>query len=386
MGWYGKGNFGDEALLYCIENEIYKFFPNANLHVFCADSRNVSCNISTKLYDRTPLNNFLMKFRLVSKADIFVIGGGTMLCDNNSFKINISAISSLMFWPIIGKCFKAPCMAYAQGLGPAVNLTIRLAIKYLYSKFDAVALRDNLSTTLYRKIAKNNDNVCTTCDPVVNTEYFDPCYLSKAGFKNNNGLSLMENRPYTLVSIRKYLRNEEENNKKFINKLCKSINILIKHSNTDIVLFPAQKSQNDVIDEIMNELIQRNLIHLGISERKIHKASWKSLEEASIIIQSSKLVISNRLHSLLIAAKAGVAITGIVHQDKIKGCLEMIGLNKSCQYIYQDNYEIEKATKILTEAWDNAEFNKPKIKRGMKEWGQTSPSNIRILQELLWRT
>ena len=97
MGWYGKGNLGDEALLSCIKNEIYLTFPNAKIIAFCANSRNVVPEKNFVVYNRTPFDHLVLKLRAVISAKIFILGGGTMLCDNPTLSKSISSIAAMMF-------------------------------------------------------------------------------------------------------------------------------------------------------------------------------------------------------------------------------------------------------------------------------------------------
>jgi polysaccharide pyruvyl transferase WcaK-like protein len=235
---------------------------------------------------------------------------------------------------------------------------------------------------LYKKIVKTEKNVHTTCDPVINSHLFSKDTVSKGTHDKKRPIVSCK-KPYTVISIRSYYKGNADQKKAFIATLSKSIAKFYRQTESELVLFSAQKSPDMNADEKMSFSIKNHLLHFKVPEKRITTLQWNIMGEAAKMLQSAKLIISNRLHSLLIAARSGVALVGIVLQDKIRGCLEMIGLNDSCSYVNQDELSVDSTSRLFKNAWDHAEENRQRIIDGTIFWGNQQPTNMDLLIKTL---
>jgi polysaccharide pyruvyl transferase WcaK-like protein len=385
MGWYGNGNLGDEALLRCIIEEISSKYKNAQIFVFCSNGETVSREHKVNAISRTPLNRFFVKLRLLYSSNVFLLGGGTMLCDNQNWIKDLFAITSLMFWPLLAKIFRVPTMAFGHGVGPAKNAAVQFSIRYLFTKIDVVALRDRTSKNLMKELVGKNCKALTTCDPVVTSTSFEPNnILSK--LDKTSLLKLERFRPYTVVSLRYFLAEKTEAGIPFYKRFSKVLSLFYTQTQSRLILFPAQISNIRSDDREIILRLKDALINFGVPDNAIIYNKWESIEEAAALLQMADLVVSNRLHSLLIAARVGVALVGIVHQDKIKGCLEMIGFNSACTFIEQFGFNEQEAYEAMINAWHTRKEKRLQIQEGVRRWAQNHPTNMDILDKLLFQT
>jgi len=185
LGVYGKGNLGDEALLLAIQDEILSINPNTHVVAFCSDPCVVKNELNIEAQSRKPFPNFFRKINLIRRANVLILGGGTMLYDHQKWKQELAANAAFVFWPIVAKLFRTPVIAVGQGLGPANHFLTKFTIRYVYSRFDAITLRDNKSYNLLELISTELRAVKVACDPVIAVDRFNPKNIISKTSENN---------------------------------------------------------------------------------------------------------------------------------------------------------------------------------------------------------
>ena len=382
LGVYGKGNLGDEAILKAVIQDITKKLSRAKIVVFCSNPDMVSRWHRVDAMTRTPFVQFFKKLGVIYRADVLVLGGGTMLCDDLNWKNDISASAAIMIWPVIASVFGVPMMVYGQGIGPAEHRITRFAIRLLMCFSDVITLRDMQSMTLASKFGRRRTPLKTTCDPVVTSAYFQPDQI-RLHIKNSIAESIQSIYPYTLISLRRPKRGPLRSWISFYEAFAKAIGHFYRETKSRLVLLPIQISDVYPDDREVLPVIRAAMLREGVDERALLDRHWNNIEEAVAILQSADLVIASRLHALLIAARAGVAVLGISYEDKVSGCLEMIGINSSCNYVSQVDFDVEVASSAMIAAWEKRTKHRDQILAGVAKWAASTPSNIDVLLKTL---
>lgn len=94
LGVYGKGNFGDEALLEVVADDLRQVMPGCEMHVFCSGPESVTARFGFHAETRTPASGFFRKLAIVRRSRVLVVGGGTLLCDHGGgFKDAIAIVT-----------------------------------------------------------------------------------------------------------------------------------------------------------------------------------------------------------------------------------------------------------------------------------------------------
>ena len=136
-GYYGRGNLGDEAILQAILRQIKKSTSRANIQI-----------INTK--------NPLTAAKKMSKSDLFIFGGGSILQNSTS---NASFFYYLALIRLASLLCKRKIML-ANGIGPIIPHKIppKILIRALAStinRFDYISIRDTNSQKFLQKLLPN---------------------------------------------------------------------------------------------------------------------------------------------------------------------------------------------------------------------------------------
>lgn len=379
FGDYGKGNLGDEALLKSIMLNIKEKFPQYKLVVISSNAQNVIRDHNVYSFSRKP-SQFFKKIVYIKNSAVFIIGGGTLIRDSQKTIDEIKIVITTFFWPFFAKIFGVPIFAYGQGVGPANNSFIKFSLKYLMAHLDALSFRDKVSYDIFKNIVGLKDNYNLTIDPVVSSDYFEKSRITK--LVNKDVIEqITSSIPYVLVALRFSMDENSEKSIDFINQVSLAINKLVKEINTNIILLPIQISATHKDDIAINKSLEKKL-ETG-NDKIVKLIKWQNIEEATCWLQNSSLIISDRLHALLLGAKAEVPVVGLSHETKIFGCLEMIGINNSCNYINKANFNIDEALSVFVEAFHSTKEDKSDNQQGIENWKRNQPANIDILKSLI---
>jgi len=382
LGVYGKGNLGDEAILRAVIEDVTKRFSRVKVVVFCSNPDVVSKCHGVTAVSRTPFSSLFTKLRAVYRADAFVLGGGTMLCDDLTWVDDISSSTATMIWPMIASACGVPIMVYGQGLGPAEHRTTQLVIKLLKTISNVITLRDKRSITIGSEAGGRKSNLVRTSDPVITAACFEPNWIRSQVDKTVTEY-IRSTRPYTLICLRRPKRGPIESWATFYETFSKAVARFYQETGSKLVLFPIQISDSYPDDREVLSVVREAMLREGIDKEALIERQWSTIEEAVAILQGADLVIASRLHALLLAARAGVSVVGIAYEDKVEGCLEMIGRNPACISIPKAGFDVHEASNTMIAAWVNRTKYREQILSGVKKWAQSGPSNIEMLAKTL---
>lgn len=140
-GYYGHGNFGDEAILSVIKSELEKIFDNPKITAISPPS-----------------------IRGVVSCDLFISGGGSLLQDVTSLRSLLYYLGILYFAIIL----KKKTMIYAQGIGPINSSIGKKLTAFVLRKVDLITVRDKESAKLLKSLGISST---VTADPVWTMNY-----------------------------------------------------------------------------------------------------------------------------------------------------------------------------------------------------------------------
>lgn len=135
-GYYGFDNFGDEAILHVLVEELQK--QNFDVTVF---SKNPQKTL-VKHHARA-INTFsvLSVINTIRKSDVLISGGGSLLQDATSLK----SLFYYLFVIFTALFFKKKVIIFAQGIGPIKNIFGQMLTKKLLKHCDYITVRDEQS-------------------------------------------------------------------------------------------------------------------------------------------------------------------------------------------------------------------------------------------------
>ena len=193
-----------------------------------------------------------------------------------------------------------PTMLYANGLGPLSKGSLALCRKMLAS-VDIVSLRDRDSYETVRAMRLPRTRVVLGADPV----------LAHKPQKNPSP----RKPPYLALFPRGGCSRAEEQ------ALAAAVAALADSRELDVVLAPMNVTEDSAAIRRIAEQLRRLL-----GERRhvtVSSAEYRAIEA---VIGRATLVISERLHALILAFRGNVPAVGIEHDPKIGAFFREVGL------------------------------------------------------------
>lgn len=276
-GYYGFDNFGDDAILGVIVDKL-KSMGN-NVAVISKNPKKTSM-----LYQVFSVKNFsfMQVFLAMSRSDVLISGGGSLLQDVTSFK-------SLLYYSFIiwlAEAMQKKVIIFAQGIGPLKREKSVEIVKGLLQKADFVSVRDQKSLELVKSWGVNA--------VLVN----DPVFSLEVPPGNPDG------------TIGVQLRDYKTMNDNLLNHL--AAQILKEFPDRKIEIYAFQKALDyniclkfEKILKLRNPLVKTEIIH--------------SLTKNDFIFKMSHLeyMIAMRFHAVLVALKLGIKTIAINYDAKV---------------------------------------------------------------------
>ena len=153
-GYYGFGNFGDEAILAVLTDKLKKL--GLEVVVLSSNPRRTSMG-----YFVNSINSFDFHqvSGLIKQSDILISGGGSLLQDATSIKSLIYYL-----WVIFTALrFKKKVIIFAQGIGPIRNKIAQFVTSKILKRCDYVSVRDYRSQAVLEWWGVKSDLLC---DPI----------------------------------------------------------------------------------------------------------------------------------------------------------------------------------------------------------------------------
>ena len=285
-GYYGFGNFGDEAILSVLVQKLKS--SGFDIVVLSSNPRKTSMDyFVNSIYSF----DFYQVTGLLKQSDILISGGGSLLQD-------VTSLKSLIYylWVIFTALrYKKKVIIFAQGIGPINNKIAKFFTAKILKHCAYVSVRDSKSQALLENMGIKS---YLLCDPIFSLDC--PKYKSK----NSIGVQL---------------RDFPTMNENLLNKLARQLvkdffdkNIKIFSLQDSIDLDVCKKFQKIITS--LNPNIRTELIS-GVSNSDVVRE-----------ITGLEYMIAMRFHALVVALKAGVKSVAINYDVKVEKLADEAGL------------------------------------------------------------
>jgi len=356
-GYYGFNNIGDESILRAVVDNLKEKLEKIEITVLSQDPASTIEKYGVHAVNRRSVTDII---KAVSKCDILISGGGSLLQDVTSKR----SIFYYLFIMWAAKILRKKVLIYSQGIGP-INSKFNREITFrTLNIMDGIVVRDDASKELLVEIGIPGKKVVVTADPVLRIKpaVLEPgrIILEREGFiKNPDKMTVG-------FAIRERMVDS-----KFVDQLCVSMNRLIEEYQVEIVLIPFHYSEDmAVIDEIEKKL-----------ENRVSVIRHKYLtNEMLSIIGNMDFLVGVRLHALIHAAIMNIPMIAISYDPKINSFMHSIGLRAMCSiYDFDNEYFIEEFDKT----WKNKDALKIKVRGKMEGLIKKLDKNEEIIKELM---
>lgn len=297
-GYYGFGNFGDEAILGVLIKKLNEL--NADIRVLSSNPELTSCLYGVKTTQSFCIPRMTLR---IMQSEVLISGGGSLLQD-------VTSIKSLIYYLIVinlALFFRKKVIIFAQGLGPINNKFGAFLTKKTLKRCSVVTVRDRKSKLILKKWGINAELVC---DPLFSLQVSPHCPSNKVG-----------------VQLRSFKTLKDS----LLDKLAKQI--LKDFSDKEIEIFSFQ----DHLDLEVCKKFKKILSSLN-PEMKINILNKQTSE--GILEKISKLdyMIAMRFHAVLTALKYGIKTLAISYDVKV----EKLAQEAQIPYVSmsgEENYE-----------------------------------------------
>ena len=306
-GYFGFGNFGDEAILkYAVE--IVRFYcKNAKLSIITENPE-----YAEKTYLATGIKRFDLKniIKEIKTCDYLIFPGGSILQD-------ITSIKSLGYYLgliIIALIFKKKVLMFSQGFGPINNKLMQKLTYKLLKKVSVITVRDEKSyeTLMTNGVVKTgltadllwaftqNPKTETPPDSIIYGEI--ECHVDKK-------------------KIGIQLRNWSDLSKEKLNIISKSILKNFSYLEYDYKLICLQENSD------LQTLIDiGEIMHNIQPEAKLELCRANTIEENIKLLQSMDYMIAMRFHAGLCTINAEKPLLMLSYDPKTEEFCKELGL------------------------------------------------------------
>lgn len=297
VGAYGTGNLGDEAILAGILND-FKVTSDGNNNGIIVFSRNPA--------ETTSLHGIEARRRNLSdliKSDMIVIGGGELFQNQGSMAIKYSLLG------LIQKIFRKRVEFHAIGVASDIGKIGRFLVRLSLSVADDVSVRDNESRKRLLDLGIRSA-IRVIPDPAFDLEPVNhdvACLLLK-----NEGIELNDN--FRIAVISQHVRNSELNKKIHLSILEFIEDVIENNSNVEVIFVPFTYHIDKPLDR---DFLYGQWLEKKLETNKFHLLKEQySPQQMAGILGLMDIVVSTRMHPLILSKKMNVSSIGIGLFDK----------------------------------------------------------------------
>ena len=338
-GYYGRGNFGDEAILRQIKEKIKeraKKYSHSNRKV-----KIKICIIKNK--------NPLKIFHALNNADLFIFGGGSLLQNSTSDASLLYYIGII----ILANIFSQRTIMLANGIGPfQIGIFSQKSLKALLSlaigSFDLISARDLDSKITIKKLVPNRKVHLV----------FDPAWIYfKDKAPNINQQLMLKRRLIYIPNTRTLIKSGFS-----LQEVVTTIKSVCEKSNMELIVIPLSK--ND-FEKLKNETGAKH---------KILPAYSLSPQEFEKILKSCSFCITQRYHGALFSLSCGIPTLAISNDPKIKSLCKEFALLSPSKTVLLTNTPLLSST-IEKELSNHKANYKHRAKR-INKYAETTDANL----------
>ncbi|WP_312111429.1 polysaccharide pyruvyl transferase CsaB [Brevibacillus reuszeri] len=302
-GYYGFNNAGDDVVLYGIISSLKREQPNISLAVLSNQPERTAELFGIEAFNRWSFGTIV---RELSRSDMLVMGGGTLMQDVTSPRSVLYYLGIVTIAKLLGK----PVVFYAQGFGPILKPLSRSMIKRVVNRVDVITARDYESGEDFKACGVKKAPIHITADPALTISPED--VSDERGRELLDGMFADPTKPLVAISVRDW--KQEQQFKQTIAKaadwfILRGWNVLFLPMHVPSDLSPSR--------EIMQQMKQAGARLLDAPV---------TFHDIMSVLKQCDYVVGMRLHSLILACMLRTPFIGISYDPKIDRFVERAGM------------------------------------------------------------
>ncbi len=284
-GYFGFGNFGDEAIFAVMKRR----FEKLGLNVFSLVKNPVGCHEFSR-------SRFKDIVRAIWNSDIVLNGGGGLLQDKTSMKSIVYYLSILF----LSEKFHKKSACFAQGIGPINKSLSKLLLRYVLNNADFITVRDKYSENVLRESGVTNKNLFVTADVAFLFDDEEEIFLPFENFiLYSPGKAIRMPKKETLISVGRSIQKE---------------------TGLPVIVVPFYPARDGALaKEVADEL-------------KAYFVIPEKIAQYPYIVKKSSFVVGMRYHSVLFSILKHRAFIGMPYDPKVKALTDEAGIKSIDSY------------------------------------------------------
>lgn len=320
-GYYGYGNTGDEAVLDGLLAGLREALPAVHPVVLSGDPATTR---ALHHVEAVPRSGWVSLRRALSKADVLVSGGGSLLQDVTSWR------SPLYYLGVIALAQRmhVPVAFLAQGVGPLNRPLIRRLTRRVLDRVKAISVRDKESEALLQQIGVTRPPVTLTADaaflmPPRTSEQLDNWWAKNIPVGAPVlGVAL---RPWGGAASNAQWKGVQESLEKFT-----------RATGALVVYLPMQPVTDVAVARVVKGAHAGALLDLVTGSDGVYPTRVTTPWEMMEAVKRCDLVLGMRLHSLIFAVAGGVPALGLSYDPKVASFCQEAGLPSPMHFPMND--------------------------------------------------
>jgi len=300
-GYYGYSNSGDDALLASICDDLTQANPDNSVTILTQTPEN---HDSHPQIDAVYRFNILKVFRALRRSDILIMGGGSLLQDETSFK------SLVYYLTLIGSAtfMKKRCMLYANGIGPIDRTFNRKLTAKVVNKIAVITLREAMSYRMLEEMKVQGPHIEVTADPVFHLDLEGDTKGVEALYPEG----FDPKKAYCVAIFREW-----KGQKHFVPEMAKACDYAGITYGMQILFVPMRYPNDMTIEkQVMNKMKAKSYL----------MKQQCTVAELVELIGRSQLTLSMRLHGVIYSALKNVPVVGFSYGPKVYYYTETLGM------------------------------------------------------------
>ncbi|MCP9800565.1 polysaccharide pyruvyl transferase CsaB [Synechococcus sp. RedBA-s] len=304
-GYYGEHNLGDDALLTALLAQLPE---GCDPTVTAFDQGEVQQRLGVRTCAR---RDFKVVRRALDRCDVLVLGGGSLLQDATSFRSLLYYAALIISARLQGK----PVLLWGQGLGPLRRRRSRLLVRRLLNLVQASSWRDPGSAALAAAWGRPGQ---LGSDPVWS--------LATRRWHGQGGPLVLCWRPTPLLEGERW------------RPLLEALDAVAAAADREVIWLPFHRDQDR---GLLASLDRQGLVPRRLAQR-CREELVATPEEAMEIFSGASLVLSMRLHGLIVAALAGAPLVALSYDPKVRAAAQALACPCRDLELPQDGRALEQ--------------------------------------------
>ncbi len=368
---YGGHNVGDDAILYAIIEHLRSLDQDIHITAVTRLATEMSKRLGVETLEFEGYLNRLRTYLAIARADALIVGGGALIAEyTHGWKGLVTGHPGYpMTMLAVAKLLGKKTMVYGAGVEPIKFPVTRFFIRQIFGRADVITVRDEDSRTrLVDDLGVPGARVVTTADPVLGLQ--PPSTLEMDRFATDLDPN-DDARPLVIINFAYGVDQRET----LLDFIAQSADHVISNLGARVLFIP------------MN--IQRTADRIGIErviERMDAPESTSILRlpyahpEVIALTKKAELVISSRMHLLILAALVCTPILGISRVPKIDAFLARYGLSPGAS---SDALNFDRFRNKLDETWQTRVEIRNRLEGQRENLARIAQSNAQLFNEIL---